>query len=85
MLDRKYRFDHPGDTSRCVQVPDVRFHGTDSDRVVVGRIAKQSVDTLRFSCVANGGAGCVAFDQVNIMRRPACLFISGTHSPQLAF
>ena len=43
------------------------------------------VQAVDFNGVTHRGSGGVAFDQVDVTRFPASLFVSGTHGPKLTF
>ena len=86
LFHRQQGFHQSGGTGSGQQMSDIRFHRTDHtlSRLPV-ILAPETFQTGELDHISNRGAGCVAFDHVNIRRRPTGLLISRTHRPQLAF
>ena len=68
------------------QVADVGLDGADDTaRIVPADVGPELFETGNLNRVADRGAGCVTFDQIDITRLPAGPLVGGAHCAQLSF
>ncbi len=71
---RHDHLDHTGDTRRGLRVPDVGLDRTQPQRLVVGAVAAVGgQEGLRLDRVAEGRAGAVGLDRVDLVGGEACV------------
>ena len=75
-----HRLDQTGHARSGFQVAQVAFDRPDRQRrVFAALLRKGRADGAGFDRVANGGAGAVGFQVVDVSRRDACLFVGLAH------
>ena len=86
MFQGHQRFHKAGRSSSSERVPYIGFDA--ADNALSGTpifVLPESAEASELDRVADWSAGRVAFDELNIRRIPAGLFVGGPHCPELAF